>query len=90
MKELVSIHEFLVLPDDLSDWHQDSELAADNYNVAIHLLYEQVEDDIETEKLSSLLEQVWYALAADEYLTEFDDENEIMVWVEQFLSQQES
>ncbi|MER2492578.1 hypothetical protein [Catenovulum sediminis] len=88
MKELVSVHEFLVQPDDLSDWHLESELAADNYNQVIHCLYQNADEDIDTEKLTTQLANVWQALAADEYLTEFEDESEIVTWVEEYLAVQ--
>lgn len=89
MKETVSVQAFLVSPNDLADWHSESEIAADNYNQAIHSIYQLVDDDIETDKLLGLLEQVWSALAADDYLTEFEDENEVMFWAEQFIATQQ-
>ncbi|WAJ69291.1 hypothetical protein [Catenovulum adriaticum] len=88
MKELISVHHYLVGADDLADWHENNELAADNYNQVIHTVYQMADDDIETEQLEGLLEQVWHALAADEYLSEFEDESEIMLWVETFLKAQ--
>lgn len=88
LKELVSINSYLVGAEDLADWHEDSELAADNYNLAVHAVYQIADDDIDTEELIGLLEHIWQALAADEYLTEFEDESEIMLWVEAFLAAQ--
>ncbi|KMT66370.1 hypothetical protein [Catenovulum maritimum] len=88
MKESISIQEFLVSPNDLADWHVDSELAADNYNQAIHCIYQLVDEDVDGDVLLGLLEQVWQALAADEYLTEFEDENEIIFWAEQYIETQ--
>ncbi|WP_017445987.1 hypothetical protein [Gayadomonas joobiniege] len=88
MKESLSIHEFLVDPQDLAEQHEDFELAADNYNQIVHLLYQTADDEIAAAELNAWLESLWFSLAADEYLTEFEDENEMMLWVENFIALQ--
>lgn len=88
MKESLSVHEFLVDAQDLAEQHENSELAADNYNQIVHLLYQAADPEIPAAELNAWLESLWFTLAADDYLTEFEDEHEMMLWVENFIALQ--
>ncbi|NTS76065.1 hypothetical protein HR060_04215 [Catenovulum sp. SM1970] len=88
MKEFVEIHDFLASPSSLSDWHEDAELAADNLNIALHFIYERSDENIDANRLAELLENAFVLLSQNEYLSEFENTDEISDWVEQYLNDQ--
>lgn len=88
MKEFVIIQDYLVEPHHFSDWHENAELAADNLNTVLHTIYANADEDVDPEKLIELLNSAVALLASDEYLTEFEDEDEISNWVDLFLADQ--
>lgn len=90
MKELVELNDFLVLPDELMQWHENAELAADNLNLALHCIFNKADQDVEPEQLEQLLINASQALAADDYLVEFENEDEIAEWVDLFIFSQAS
>ncbi len=86
MKEFVELNDYLVDSNFLSQWHEDSEVAADNLNSALHAIYDKSDEDIEASRLVELLENACELLAQDEYLTEFESIEEVTDWVEQYLN----
>lgn len=88
MKEFVAIQDYLFEADALSQWHEDSETAADNLNIALHFIYERSDENIESNQLIERIENAIALLSHDEYLTDFEDTEEISDWVEQFLNEQ--
>ncbi|AWB67736.1 hypothetical protein C2869_15385 [Saccharobesus litoralis] len=86
MKEFVIIQDYLIEPQELANWHDNAELASDNLNLVLHMIFDQADQDISPDKLAELLVNASQLLAQNEYLTEFENEDEISDWVAQFLA----
>lgn len=74
MKELVSINTYLVESSEIGEWEGQEPLAAENLNRIYHALYDNADDDIETERLELMLETVWPHWQQNPELLELDDD----------------
>lgn len=88
MKELLSIHDFLVSADTMSYWEDDALEAAERFNFIMHTSYDLAAEDIETQFLERLLINISETWIHDPELLNIDDD-ELVDWVKQRFLQAE-
>lgn len=88
MKEFVVIHDYLVSEAVVGDFEGQEELAAERINEIYHTLYDLAEEDISSEVLSQLLEQVWETWIGQECLPDIETDD-IYSWCRQVLDNRE-
>ncbi|SDJ70857.1 hypothetical protein SAMN04488540_11227 [Ferrimonas sediminum] len=74
MKELVTIHSYLVDAEGIGDWEGEEEIAADNLNRLYHAVYDAADDDMEPASLESMLDAIWPYWQHNPELVELDDD----------------
>lgn len=86
MKELVDIQVVLATPDDMDVFDEENaEVAADMLNVILHMLYDRVDEDIETETLENMIQHCWDTWLEDPQLVSLD-EIDLSDWVDQLIA----
>ena len=55
MKSSVDIHVVLSTYEDMEDFHDDPDEASERVNFILHAVYDNAEDDIETQRLEQIL-----------------------------------
>lgn len=84
MKEFVVIHDYLVSEQVVGDFDGQEELVAERMNEIYHTLYDLAEEDISSEVLTQLLEQVWETWIGQECLPDLETDD-IYGWCRQVL-----
>ncbi|TKB57489.1 hypothetical protein [Ferrimonas aestuarii] len=74
MKELVTIHSYLVDADGIGDWEGEEEIAADNLNRIYHAVYDAADVDVDPSLLETMLESIWSHWQHNPELVELDDD----------------
>ncbi|MEW9796879.1 hypothetical protein [Alteromonas sp. CYL-A6] len=85
MKYSVDIHVVLATVQDMEDFHDDPDEAAERLNFILHCLYDRAEDDIDTLRLEKLLHFVWESWQRDRNLVDLEDD-ELLDWVDHTLA----
>lgn len=85
MKYSVDIHVVLATINDMEDFHDDPDEAAERLNFVLHGIYDRAEDDIDTLRLEKLLHFSWETWQEDRSLSDLDDD-ELLDWVDHTLA----
>ncbi|WP_371193124.1 hypothetical protein [Glaciecola sp. SC05] len=85
MKHLVDIHIILSTSEDMDDWHDEPQLASEKLNMALHMVYDKADEDIETDKLEELLANTWEYWHKDRYLVDIEVDD-LVDWVDHLFN----
>ena len=85
MKSSVDIHVVLSTFEDMEDFHDDPDEASERLNFILHAVYDNAEEDIETQRLEQILHYAWESWQQDKHLLEIDDD-ELLDWVDHTLA----
>lgn len=85
MKHLIDIHTILSTPSDMDDMHDDPEAASDKLNIALHLVYELLDEDEELVNVEKILAFVWEHWHQDKYLSEIEVDD-LVDWVDHLVN----
>lgn len=86
MKELIDVREFLVGIELVGDWDGEEEEVTERINNLIFLAYAQMPEDINYEQATSLFDELWAAVAGQDFILESEVE-ELESWLISFISQ---
>lgn len=87
MKELLSVHDYLLNSDEVGDWDGDEELVADRLNAIFHAVWDELPDDISTAEIELLFPQLWDQLRGNTVLIEAEEE-ELIDWALSYVQNQ--
>lgn len=85
MKDLVDIHVVLATADDMEQWEDEAEYAADKLNSFLHILYDKLDDATPVTQIEQMLQHIWEIWSQDTQLVDID-ETDIVDWVDQLIS----
>ncbi|MBF7072785.1 hypothetical protein ISG33_05140 [Glaciecola sp. MH2013] len=85
MKQFVDIHTLLSTPEDMEDIHDDSEEASDKLNLILHMVFDRIEEDEETDRINNILSKTWEHWHQDRYLLDIEVDD-LVDWVDHLLS----
>ncbi len=86
MKELVDIQVALSTPDDLDCWEgEEAEMASEQLNTLLHMLYDRADPDTETQVLERQIQFVWENWREHPQLLDID-EQDLSDWVDHLLA----
>jgi len=68
MKSSVDIHVVLSTYEDMEDFHDDPDEASERLNFILHAVYDNAEEDIETQRLEQILHYAWESWQQDKHL----------------------
>ena len=85
MKSSVDIHVVLSTFEDMEDFHDEPDEASERLNFILHAVYDNAEEDIETQRLEQILHYAWESWQQDKHLLEIDDD-ELLDWVDHTLA----
>lgn len=88
MKEFIVIHDYLVSDAVVGDWDGQEEVVAEKVNEIYHTLYDMAEEDIESDVLIQLLEQVWDTWIGQDVLPDIETDD-IYSWCKHVLLNRE-
>ncbi|WP_419571617.1 hypothetical protein [Rheinheimera sp.] len=86
MKDLTSVHDYLLSPTDVGDWEGEEELVADKINAVFHALWQHLPDDSPLAVIDELMHSVWNELRGGYVLLEAD-EDELVDWALAYVDQ---
>jgi len=84
MKQFIDIHTVLSTPADMDDIHENPDVASDKLNEILHLVYDSVEDDIDSVELENILAHVWEYWHQDQHLSDIEVDD-LVDWVDHLL-----
>lgn len=87
MKDLTSVHDYLLSPTEVGDWEGEEELVADKINGVFHAMWQHLPDETSTAVIDHLMMTVWNELRGGYVLLEADEE-ELVDWALAYVNQQ--
>lgn len=85
MKHMVDIQVVLATWEDMEDVFEEPDEAAERLNTVLHMVYDQAEEDIETERLEKILAHTWSIWHQDDNLLYVNDDD-LLDWVDHLLA----
>ena len=85
MKILVDIHILLSTPEDMDDIHEDPYAASEMLNTALHMVYDNSEEDIKRDELENMLAYTWEHWHQDKHLADIEVDD-LVDWVDHLLN----
>lgn len=80
MKDLLNVQDYLFAITDVGDWEGDEEHVAETLNDLIHMAWQRLPDDLDTESIDEIINGIWEHLRGDLALVEAEFE-ELTDWV---------
>lgn len=85
MKHLVDIHVVLATADDMEQWEDEAEHAADQLNMFLHMLYDRVDEATPSTQIEQMIQHIWETWSQDTQLVDID-ETDIVDWVDHLIA----
>jgi hypothetical protein len=85
MNFLIDVHTVLATPEDLDDWHDDPDDAAEYLNLMLHHVADLCSEDTSSTRFEQLSQKIWDYWYKDQSLVEID-ERDLLDWVDQQLA----
>lgn len=85
MKHFIDIHTILSTPEDMDDLHDDPEQASEKLNTVLHMVYDQLHEDINAEDTEKILSFVWEHWHQDKYLSDIEVDD-LVDWVDHLVN----
>ncbi|MFW8589745.1 hypothetical protein ACOI22_02970 [Glaciecola sp. 2405UD65-10] len=85
MKHFIDIHTILSTPEDMDDLHDDPEQASEKLNMVLHMVYDQLHEDINAEDAEKILSFVWEHWHQDKYLSDIEVDD-LVDWVDHLVN----
>ena len=86
MKDFINIHDYIISSELVGDWDGKEEEVTDRINTMIHQAYDMFPDDITTETAEKLFDELWAAVAGQEFVIEAEYD-ELESWLDTFVRQ---
>ena len=86
MKDFINIHDYIISSELVGDWDGNEEEVTDRINTMIHQAYDMFPDDITTETAEKLFDELWAAVAGQEFVIEAEYD-ELESWLDTFVRQ---
>lgn len=85
MKHFVDIHTILSTPEDMDDLHDDPEHASEKLNMVLHMVYDQLHEDVNVEDAEKILSFVWEHWHQDKHLSDIEVDD-LVDWVDHLVN----
>lgn len=84
MKDMLSVHDYLVAQDEIGDWDGEEEMVADKLNELFHYTWQRLPDDMSVEDIDNAMHGVWQQLRGSTVLLEVELDD-LIDWVDNYV-----
>lgn len=85
MKDWLSVQDYLFTPADVGDWDGEEELVADRLNELLHLTWDMIPEDCNSEQVDQIMKSIWDTVRGDIALVEAEMD-ELIDWCVQHVT----